>query len=169
MPYYGRMSIAIIGIGIPGSGKTTILQELAATLPATYVCPDDIRAQVSGGDPANHDFEETVWALARIRALQALEAKQHVIVDATFTRKERREEFAQLMREGGATQVIGAYAQVTQETARLRNQERERSVSEHILERKFRELTEHPPTLEEGFDAIVPIENIATTLTPGAL
>ncbi len=162
------MSIAIIGIGVPGSGKTTVLKKLAQTLPAVYVCPDDIRAEVSGGDPTNHENEETVWALARIRALQALEGEKNVIIDATFTRKDNREEFVQLAREGGALHIIGAYADIPLALAHERNQSRERIVPMHIIEIKHSALTENPPTLSEGFDAIVPLEKLTEVLTLGA-
>jgi predicted kinase len=162
------MSIAIIGIGIPGSGKTTVLKKLAETLPAAYVCPDDIRAEVSGGDPTNHEHEEAVWALARIRALQALEGGEHVILDATFTHTEGRKEFVELLREGGATQIVGAYAEVPLEVAEKRNRDRGRIVPLPILRRKHESLLKAPPTLLEGFDAIVPMTELAASLTPGA-
>lgn len=157
-----------MGIGIPGSGKTTVLKKLAETLPAVYVCPDDIRAEVSGGDPTNHDHEDTVWALARIRSLQALEGEKNVIIDATFTRKEIREEFAELLREGGAVQIIGAYADISPAVAHERNKSRERVVDEDIVNTRYELLQRDPPALSEGFDAIVPLAQVEKLLTPDA-
>jgi len=37
------MKKVIMGIGIPGSGKTTILKEFADKNGYEYICPDDIR------------------------------------------------------------------------------------------------------------------------------
>jgi predicted kinase len=47
------MSQAIIGIGIPGSGKTTYLKPLAARMGLPYVSLDDIRQELTG-DAADH-------------------------------------------------------------------------------------------------------------------
>jgi dephospho-CoA kinase len=42
------MAKIIIGIGVPGSGKTTALKPFAERNTYTYISPDDIRAELTG-------------------------------------------------------------------------------------------------------------------------
>lgn len=46
------MSKVIVGIGLPGSGKTTALKPFADKNSYIYICPDDIRAELTG-NPAD--------------------------------------------------------------------------------------------------------------------
>lgn len=162
------MNIAIMSVGIPGSGKTTVLRSVAEFLDAAYVCPDDIRAELSGGDPTNHEHERDVWELARVRSVQALEAGQHVVIDATFIRPADRTAFTELLRDNGATQIIGAYADIPLNVALERNRNRDRVVPEHIITTRHELLTKNPPSIDEGFDAIVPLEKLIEVLTRDA-
>jgi len=40
------MTKLIMGIGIPGSGKTTALKEIVSKYGYDYICPDDLRTEM---------------------------------------------------------------------------------------------------------------------------
>ena len=42
------MKKLIMGIGIPGSEKTTVLKTFAEKYNYSYICPDDIRLELTG-------------------------------------------------------------------------------------------------------------------------
>ena len=157
MGYARGMRTAIMGMGIPGSGKTTYLRPLAERYGFIYLCPDDIRMELTG-DPTDHTREEAVWDLARARIQQAFEGNASVVVDATFRIRRYRKEFVEFLREAGAHTVIGVYAQVPLEVAQERNQTRSRRVPPDVLLRMHASLAQEPPSLEDGFDALFTLD-----------
>ncbi len=154
------MSTAILGVGVPGAGKTTVLKPLAARLGAAYLCPDDIRAELSGGDPTDRSQEELVWDLTRERSRQALAAGDLLFVDATFTDKTERSAFIEFLRHAGAGAVLAAWADVPREHAHARNAVRDRVVPAGVIDDRYAELATDPPCVEDGFDAVVPLAEL---------
>lgn len=86
-------------IGIPGIGKSTLLQQQTAQAAVSRVSPDDIRSAINGGDatfiPAN---EPQVWGEAFRQFKEALNktlqgGPLQIIVDATNITVKRRESF----------------------------------------------------------------------------
>ena len=149
-----------MGIGIPGSGKTTYLRPLAERYGFIYVSPDLIREEVTG-DTADQSQDDAVWELARGRINEALSANASVVVDATFRVRRYRREFVDFLRAAGAHAVLGIYADVPLALAQERNQGRERVVPEDVLRRMHASLTNEPPSLEDGFDAIFTLDEFA--------
>ncbi len=78
-----------MGIGIPGSGKTTIIKAFADRNNYTYICPDDIRTELTG-DPRDQTKNKEVWETARQRVSEAIHQGKTVVVDATFAHAEQR-------------------------------------------------------------------------------
>lgn len=151
------MSKLILGIGLPGSGKTTALKPFADTNGYTYISPDDIRTEVSGDASVQIDMRQ-VWDLVHERTKEALERGDNVVVDATFVKDWERKDFIYFARENGATKVQGVFADVPYEVASERNKERERVVPEHAMERMNRFLVGDEPTVEDGFDSVFSID-----------
>ena len=149
-----------MGMGIPGSGKTTYLKPLAERYGFTYVSPDEIRMELTG-DAADQSHDEDVWMLARARIAQALEGNGSVVMDATFSRARYRKEFVDFLREAGAHMVIGIFANVSLEVAYERNQTRDRTVPTDVLHRMHTALVKEPPSLEDGFDALFTLDEFS--------
>lgn len=78
-----------------------------------------------------------------------------VVFDATLAKQVDRRSFASHARSAGAERITGVYFDVPIALAHERNRSRKRIVPEHALERMHRALHDNPPTLEDGFDAII--------------
>jgi predicted kinase len=73
----------VIMVGIPGSGKSTWINENKPKWKKTVVIePDAIRKQLTG-DISNHDMEGKVWWLLATEAAYNLKNKRNVIIDGT--------------------------------------------------------------------------------------
>jgi predicted kinase len=153
------MSKVIMGIGIPGSGKTTALKPFAEKNSYTYISPDEIRGELSQ-DAGDQSRNREVWEETYKRVGNALSRGETGVVDATFVNESERKEFIAFAREQGADKVQGVFAAVPFETARERNNNRDRVVPEHALERMQNMLEKTPPTVDDGFDSVFDIDEI---------
>ncbi len=147
---------AILGIGIPGSGKTTYLKPLAEALHYSYVNADDIRQEVNG-DARNHDNHLQIMRLFHDRVRQGLQAGG-VILDATYSKRKDRLHAVDLCRQNGADEVVGYIFNPPLAVAKQRNAGRERVLPEHVLELMHSRLKLNPPSLQEGFDDLIFID-----------
>lgn len=157
------MTKLVVGIGIPGSGKTTMLKAFAEKNGYVYICPDDIRVELTGGYTNERDRE--VWDLARQRMLESFQKGESVVFDATQYRPNDRKDLLKFARENGAEHIQGVFADVPYEVAKERNQNRERVVPEHAMERMNDALKATPPMIEDGFDALFTIDEFQKMVT----
>lgn len=139
----------IIGIGLPGSGKSTVLKPLAAELGAVYVCPDNIRTEVTG-DPADQTRNAFVWKLAYDRLERALKTEGLAVFDATNANGADRRKLVKLC-ASRADVVEGLWFDVPLMVCLERNRSRARVVPDEVIGRMYYQLKRDPPTLEEGF------------------
>jgi predicted kinase len=146
---------AIVGIGLPGSGKTSRLKELALQLQAIYICPDDIRLELTG-DTINHEREGEVWATAYSRISKAL-TKQDIVFDATSANPGFRKELIKVCLDAGADKIEGYWFCAPLHICRKNNLGRERQVPDEIMVEMDRMLQEAPPSLKDGFSVIYEI------------
>lgn len=147
------MAKVIVGIGLPGSGKTTVLKEFAVRHGYAYLCPDDIRQELTG-NPADQSRNREVWHEAYRRTADLLERGETVVFDASFVKFDERKDFLTFARESGAEKVEGVFLDVPLEIAKERNEARERRVPGYAIDRMERNLRESLPGIEDGFDAI---------------
>jgi predicted kinase len=82
----------IMMIGIPGSGKSTIVNDLAKEYNASVVCPDQIRKNLTG-DISDQSRNNEVWSIAKQFINDALDGNINVILDATNTVSKYRKKF----------------------------------------------------------------------------
>jgi len=150
---------ALIGIGIPGSGKTTTLKKFAEKNNYVYICPDDIRAELSGGDAADQSKNKEVWELTYNRAAEALKSGISVVVDATFANSGQRKSFIEFLRKSGAEKIQGLYVDTPLEVAKERNSKRERQVPDFVLDRMHTSIKENPPALSDGLDSLFVLDS----------
>jgi predicted kinase len=147
--------LAVIGIGLPGSGKTTVLREIEAEHAVVYVCPDDIRLALLG-DATNQEHNREVWAEAYRRIHAALDASGNVIVDATNAKLDERQDLIRHCRQK-ASHIVGVWVIAPYETCLRRNRERERRVPEFAIGCMAGWLEARPPSEADGFDRLLRI------------
>lgn len=146
---------ALVLIGLPASGKSTLASQLGNALPtATIVSSDAIRAELYG-DAAIQREPARVFAVAHARLHRALVAGSATIFDATNLEAPFRRQLLAQLRSWGAQRIIGLWLDTPLEVCRVRNKNRVRVIPDRALERMHRQLCAYPPTLEEGFDYLV--------------
>lgn len=143
----------IMGIGMPGSGKTTVLKAFAEKNQYVYICPDDIRLEITG-DTKDQSKNKEVWARAYSLVGERLSEGKTVVFDATFAAEQDRTRFIDFARKNGAQKIQGVYMDIPLEVAKERNIKRERTVPEHALDRMSENLKNAPPSIKNGFDSI---------------
>ena len=87
--------------GLPGSGKTTLATQLAASLPACRMCPDDWM-MASGIDLWDDAIRERIEAFQADLALALLRAGQNVVIEWGVWAREERDALRDAARKIGA-------------------------------------------------------------------
>jgi len=151
------MKKVIMGIGIPGSGKSTTLKKFADKNGYEYICPDDIRLEMTG-DSSNQTKNREVWEEAHRIIKKNLNEGKTSVFDATFADSKQRKSFIDFTRTHGAEKVQGVYLDIDLEIAKERNSIRERKVPERVLEIMSKSLSNLPPEITDGFDLIVTLD-----------
>ncbi len=151
------MPKAVIGIGLPGSGKTTFLKPFAEKNGYVYISPDDLRLEITGDEASQVDMDK-VWDRVHKMCYDALKANQDIVVDATFSKGYERREFITFLRNYGADKIQGVFAAVPLELSDERNNARERVVPRHAMERMYADLSQEKPVVEDGFDIIFDLD-----------
>ena len=131
--------LLIMCIGIPGSGKTTWVNEYVKAHSATVVVStDEIRKELYGTSECDARLNPIVYNEAKARTRKALEEKHDVIVDATNTDIDEWTAYKELCPDN--TIRVAKVFDVEPEEAFARMQGRERKVPMEILEKKWHEL-----------------------------
>jgi len=143
----------VMGVGIPGSGKSTALEEIADHLGMELICPDAIRKELTG-DASDQSKNPEAWAEAYMMAEASLKLGHSAIIDATHTEAWRRPDQVAKYRAYGATAVVAAVFDTPLEICKQRNEKRDRVVPGPVLDRMYKALQSKPVIKDEGFDAI---------------
>lgn len=144
---------AVIGVGIPGSGKSTFLKPYADKVGAPYLCTDAIRAELNGSEGTYGQGEDEVFDTLYKRMHEALDTHGKVVVDATYTNPEYRRIAIDHLRQK-ADEVHAIHFDTPLDVAKERNQGRERKVPDDVIERMHQSLQEHPPSEAEGLTSV---------------
>jgi predicted kinase len=155
---------AIILIGVPGSGKSTLVKELAKEflrsqrsepiIPTQVVSPDQIRERLYGSASEQGQWRE-IWSQVQQEFAQAANSQHSLIYDATNYKLQDRQEVIALARSYGFKPITGLWLNVPLWICLNRNQARDRHVPEDIIVEMYRCLAFHPPTLQDGFDRLM--------------
>jgi len=146
-----------MSIGVPGSGKSTVLSELSETAGVTRINPDQIREELTGSE-IDQSMNKEVWKETYRRVQESLGRGESVIVDATHAEAFRRPETVKMYRDMGAKSVLAFNFTVGLETAKERNRGRTRVVPDHAIEKMHQSLTENPASTDEGFDEVIEVD-----------
>lgn len=149
------MSQAIILIGIPASGKSTLAQQMLRSHPSAYVytSPDQIRG-VLYGDMAIQGEWNAIWSQVLAEMKQAHATGKTLIYDATNYKRKYRKEVIETLRAEGFSHITGIYLPTPLWICLHRNQQRPRQVPETVIVEMHRCLVLHPPQLSDGFDRL---------------
>jgi predicted kinase len=143
----------IIGIGIPASGKTTLLKQLAAQKNMDYTNADDIRYTLIGNE-RDHSAELLVWETVYSEIRTSLQARRSVVIDATHSKRTDRKTVLAFCRKYGAKEILGYYIDTPLETCLRRNALRKQPVPEAVIIKMHNQLQDAPPSVDEGFTRI---------------
>ena len=148
----------VMMVGVPGSGKSYIAEQLSELLAIDVLSSDECRKELTG-DANDQSMSREAWDLVRERAQDAITDGRSVIIDGTHNNQEgRRRDIAQY-RSFGAKAVIGINIVTSLETAKVRNAGRERVVPEFVLERMQQNIDSAPPSADDGFDYVITVDN----------
>lgn len=153
------MTLAIIGIGLAGAGKSTALKHLAHLHNLVYISRDEI-AYARWGHPHDQEHRDEVGQKADQDTEEALQQGRSVVLDSTFVCRQKRCAKIQFLREKGATRVVGVFFDTPYRLAAARNVSRRFVVPADVLEEQQRKLERDPPTLTDGFDHLYRSEEI---------
>lgn len=146
------MSKFVMTVGMPGSGKS-YFAEREREKGAVIISSDSIREELYG-DVNDQSHNAEVFDTMKKRTIAALRNGDYVVYDATNLNAKRRINFLkELRREVKEFEAICAVFTVPYEECCRRNENRERTVPDYVMERMYKNF--QPPFYEEGWDAIV--------------
>jgi predicted kinase len=144
-------------IGIPGSGKSTLAQQLLIQCPnCILVSTDRIRKQLYGDSSIQGDWQ-TIEQQVLTQIQQSMLMGHPVIYDATNYNRRYRIDLLQKLSNLLSAQWIGLYLKTSLEQCKIWNQQRDRQVTEVVIDIMNQCLNEFPPNTDEGFDKIYEI------------
>jgi predicted kinase len=156
------MKKIIVAIGLPGSGKSTMLNRLSKDTGMPIISPDAIRLEM-GDSEADQTKNTDVWKRA-YEMIAELQASHSVMLfDSTMAQKKDRIHFLETVRKMGIDGIHGIYFQAPFSVVQERNTARGRVVPEYAMLRMHEHLTIDPPDLKESsenhFDTFTVIDS----------
>jgi len=144
--------------GMPGVGKSTFINQIDKSEGVFIISPDAIRGIING-DEASQENPEAVWheVHEQIRMYAPISHSHVVVLDATMARPRDRKRMTEFLRKYGVTYPILVFINKPLSIAKIQNSRRDRKVPEDVLERMSENLKQNPPSLDEGFGAIIEV------------
>lgn len=155
-----RSPFVVMGVGLQGAGKSTILKPFAAETGAHYLCADDIREEITG-DASDQTVNAEAWAILYDRAKGYLSEGDSLVIDGIHTDERYRREGVQRYRSYGALTIIALCIETDVETALRRIDKRHaeggRFVPSDAVRATYEALRDNPVSENDGFDDIIRI------------
>lgn len=150
----------ILLIGLPGSGKSSLAQQLLVEEPRRQlISTDAIRSQLFGDEAVQGSWllvwHEVQRQFQRAVVQNSRAAAKEAIYDATNAQRRHRREVIALARATGFTHITGLRLDTPVWLCLARNKKRDRRVPEDVIFRMHRQLRDAPPTLQEGLDCLI--------------
>jgi predicted kinase len=144
------MSKLIIMVGLPGSGKSSLANELKEKHNAVILSSDDLRKEMFSD--VNHQTDNSkIFEELHRRTKQYLENGQNVIYDATNINRKRRAHL--INNEIKAKEKIVYYMNTSMGTCLYQDSLRDRKVGYEVIDKMYKQL--HIPTKLEGWDKVI--------------
>ncbi|MDJ0553235.1 MAG: AAA family ATPase [Microcoleaceae cyanobacterium MO_207.B10] len=141
-------------IGLPGSGKSTLAKKIIIRYPGyKLISTDVIRAQLFGDEAIQGSWLQ-VWQEVQQQFHQAVSQTSLAIYDATNAQRRHRKEVIEFAKETGFSYIIGLWLDKSLELCLERNKQRSRQVPEEVIMKMYRQLSDAPPSCEEGLDEL---------------
>ncbi|NEN90118.1 MAG: AAA family ATPase [Okeania sp. SIO3H1] len=148
------MTRLIILIGLPASGKSTLARKIVTRYPqCQLISTDAIRAQLFGDEAIQGPWLR-VWQQVQQKFYQAVRQTSLAIYDATNVQRRQRRQVIDLAKGSGFTHLTGLWLDKSLELCLRRNRQRQRQVPEEVIMKMYRQLTDAPPSCEEGLDIV---------------
>jgi predicted kinase len=150
----------IVLVGIPGSGKSSLAQEMIEKDRGhLLISTDAIRGKLFG-DEAIQGSWLLIWQELERQLQQAVEAiasgqATTAIYDATNAVCEHRRFAIARIRQIGFTDLTGLWLDTPIWLSLARNRRRSRQVPDEVILRMYRSLRDAPPSCEDGLDRLV--------------
>jgi predicted kinase len=147
-------------IGLPGSGKSSLVTSMQRTCSGLIVISTDaIRAKLFG-DEATQGEWLWIWREVGRQFRQAVQSIQQgeaqtAIYDATNAKRSQRKQVIALARSAGFTQIVAIWLDVPLTVCLQRNQQRDRQVPEEVIDRMYRQMSDAPPHPREGIECLI--------------
>lgn len=154
------MASAIILIGVPASGKSTLAEQMLhaanqnSHTQTQLICPDRIRESLYGSAVTQGVWAD-IWVQVQLEFANAAKSQQSVIYDATNYKREYRKDAIALAKQHEFKPITGVWLDIPLWICLSRNDTRDRHVPEDVVIEMYRHLSYNPPTLSEGFDRIL--------------
>lgn len=138
-------------IGIAGSGKSTIAEELVEEREdVILLSSDSIRKELYGDESIQQDHAK-VFQLMLDRTKDALKNGLHVIYDATNISRKRRKGLIQQLPKN--VEKVACYVSTEYRHIVEQNKNRERTIPQHAIDEMYKRM--QIPIYSEGWDKIV--------------
>lgn len=148
------MPRAVVGIGLPGTGKTDVLRKRSQKLGEAFICIQDIRRRPQFESCPPEQRNSAVWKAAYEEIEAALRQGRDVVIDAANSDRHFRKELVEHCRQAGATCVIGLRFSVPLQLVQKSNAESADPMPDEALASMNRQLDQWPPQKSEGFNEI---------------
>ncbi len=146
------MEKLIIGMGLPGAGKSTTLSTFAAKYGHTYVSFDRIREKLglTRAQSSTQQVFDDIGALM----VENYKAGKTVVLDGTFL-NEARIKFIEFARANKIKKIQGIFLDTPEELAweRVQARKAEEKTTRELFDGRVRHLKDFPPGISDGFDS----------------
>lgn len=145
----------IVLIGLPGSGKSSLANQLVRECPLrSLISTDQIRSDLFGDAALQGAWQKVQREVARQFCQAALQIQTgtmiEAIYDATNVRRRQRRQMIALAYDCGFTAITGVWLNLPLEVCLSRNQRRDRQVPEAVILQMYRRMQGAPPSCQEG-------------------
>lgn len=149
-----KIPVLLMMQGIPGSGKSTIAEEISNIFENTTVFSSDKLRQELFGDVNNQKNNNNLFIELHRRIKRNLSEGNNVIYDATNINKKQRIAFINELKKYPCYKV-NVLIMTPYNKCLERDHNRNRTVGEKVIRKMYHNW--QPPHYSEGFDEIIPI------------